>query len=248
MNIKNTFLLCIFLISCNAGSNSKQENPRKSKSKPKVVLKDQKSKKPPLKTNLNKKTKSKTGSKVEKIKAVNQPFEKDGVLINEKEIIFKKWGVKTKYSKEFAKSLKKRTKPVLYKKTNFRKYSEEVYSFNYKYSYFSNLFIDLRKIYGPVPKKLMKFEKYFDGTINGKTGVKGKLKYGVGIKRVRGPGHCSRGRCRHMLVDQLNGYVIFQQNSKSYVKCHVYVTRESDIKAKKFNEYFDLCKSIRNIK
>lgn len=171
---------------------------------------------------------------------------KDAVSVS-KHIHVADWGIILKHHAGLAKLMKKRPKPVIYKKNHWIKHQKEQFNFNFPYSHKSNLFIVLEKVTGAPPKNLSEASKRWEGDKRGSDGVKNVQFYGLRHKKVRGPGSRSGGRYRHMLVSEISGYVILPLTKSSYVQCHVHVV-ESDPTSKKFNEYFDLCRSMSKIK
>jgi hypothetical protein len=221
----------LFCIACNKPVKNNQEHkPPKNLNDPILV-----SKKPGKKPIATK-------APVKKKVVVKNP-----VLVKIEGIYIRKWGVKFSKHSEIQKKLTARPKPTIYKKTEWIKNYTQAYSFNFQYSFSSNIFLDLEKVTGPPPKSLKEASKSWSGKKQGEDQVKNSRFFGRRLKRVRGPGSCGGGRCKHMLINEISGYVVFPLSKNSYIKCHIYVN-DSDAKSKKFQDLFNFCLSISKVK
>ncbi|MBU1238676.1 hypothetical protein KKF84_00375 [Myxococcota bacterium] len=162
-------------------------------------------------------------------------------------LTLKSWGVKLRTSQKFLEKLQKKPKPHVSAPEKPGLVPLEQYYFYWDYNRQHTITIELRKVTGPKPRLFAELDQKSFARNKGYGGSKGALKYKVGYKQIRGPGHCSRGRCRHRLIDQLNGVAMLPLDANSYVLCHVYVAREDNPKALDFMSLFNICLSLRRV-
>ena len=175
-------------------------------------------------------------------------FKKDGISINNRAIIFSRWGIKTPFHPGLASRLRQKSKPFVYRISRYIKHQRESFNFRFNYSSRSVLFMELSRVHGKAPAQLSRSRPAPMGKSRGYRGATGKVRYSVEVKKARGPGNCRGRRCRHRLVDQVAGVAILPLTDRMHMRCKVTVDQVSNPRSKKFLSYFNICRSLDTVK
>lgn len=171
-------------------------------------------------------------------------FESETIRIASEKIVFKKWNISGVFEPQIAHMLKRDSSPRVFEPVTDDEVGISSYTFGLNYNLQDKATLELQKIDSPMPNSFDAFDtkaqsvtQYVEGTTN-------ELKWAKGVLRVRGHGFCESGQCITPLVKQVTAILMMPLSEDSYVKCIVRVKNEPDVKAPKFLEYFDWCKSI----